>query len=172
MEYEERLKREHTGHAHERREFNPHLDEHHDEEHDKLRAYYEHLDDELEHYDPSEYLPGHSMPDPYISHSFEDREAVFDHHDPYSFQNDYKNFDLFQKSDDVELENLDGTPLFLAAAANKYLDTTVTKFLNNDISVTKFLSQANDITVTKFLDDVVYHYLQQNNDITVTKFLD
>ena len=34
-----------------------------------------------------------------------------------------------------------------------YLDTTVTKFIeDNDISVTKFLDQrTNDVTVTKFL---------------------
>ena len=42
------------------------------------------------------------------------------------------------------------SPLFLSTATNVYLDTTVTKFLQNDISVTKFLETANDITVTKF----------------------
>lgn len=62
------------------------------------------------------------------------------------------------------------TPLFLATAANMYLDTTVTKFLQNDISVTKFLEQANDITVTKFLDTTVTKFLDEN-DISVTKFL-
>lgn len=42
----------------------------------------------------------------------------------------------------------------------------MTKFLaDNDISVTKFLNQAeDDIAVTK--------YLAQKNDITVTKFLE
>ena len=60
---------------------------------------------------------------------------------------------------------------FLDTAMNQYLDTTVTKFLDNDISVTKFLAQANnDVTVTKFLDSAVSHFLEQN-DITVTKFL-
>ena len=40
----------------------------------------------------------------------------------------------------VEEENqMHSTPLFLATAANMYLDSTVTKFLQNDISVTKFL---------------------------------
>ena len=34
---------------------------------------------------------------------------------------------------------------YLSSAANQYLDTTVTKFLQNDISVTKFLKQSNDI---------------------------
>ena len=32
------------------------------------------------------------------------------------------------------LEDMGTTPLFLAAAANQYLDTTVSKFLQNDIS--------------------------------------
>ena len=42
----------------------------------------------------------------------------------------------------------------------------MTKFLaDNDISVTKFLNQAeDDIAVTK--------YMAQKNDITVTKFLE
>ena len=42
----------------------------------------------------------------------------------------------------------------------------MTKFLaDNDISVTKFLNQAeDDISVTK--------YLAQKNDVTVTKFLE
>ena len=54
---------------------------------------------------------------------------------------------------------------------NQYLDTTVTKFLENDISVTKFLAQrSNDVTVTKFLDHAVAHFLA-SNDVTVTKFL-
>ena len=116
-------------------------------------------------------MPGHAQPDPYLAHSFDDTEAEFDSYDPYSFSNDYHNYDLF-KSDDIQLENLDGTPLFLATAANKYLDTTVSKFLENDISVTKFLEGANDITVTKFLDEVVGNYLEKNNDISVTKFLE
>lgn len=51
-----------------------------------------------------------------------------------------------------------------------YLDTTVTKFLQNDISVTKFLSQANEETITKFLDTTVTKFLS-DNDISVTKFL-
>ena len=59
---------------------------------------------------------------------------------------------------------------YLASAANQYLDTTVTKFLQNDISVTKFLKQSNDITVTKFLDATVTKFLD-DNDISVTKFL-
>lgn len=58
----------------------------------------------------------------------------------------------------------------LAAATSVYLDTTVTKFLQNDISVTKFLERANDITVTKFLDVTVTKFLDEN-DISVTKFL-
>lgn len=49
---------------------------------------------------------------------------------------------------------------FLDHALSQYLDTTVTKFLENDISVTKFLAQANnDVTVTKFLDEAVAHFL-------------
>ena len=62
------------------------------------------------------------------------------------------------------------TPLFLTAATNMYLDTTVTKFLQNDISVTKFLESANDITVTKFLDTTVTKFLNEHAD-AVTKFL-
>jgi hypothetical protein len=46
----------------------------------------------------------------------------------------------------------------------------VTKFLQNDISVTKFLERSNDITVTKFLDHAVAAFLDEN-DVTVTKFL-
>ena len=58
----------------------------------------------------------------------------------------------------------------LSAATNVFLDTTVTKFLQNDISVTKFLETSNDITVTKFLDTTVTKFLDEN-DISVTKFL-
>ena len=66
-------------------------------------------------------------------------------------------------------------------------DVTVTKFLQHevghhleqvadDISVTKFLAD-NDISVTKFLDQAeddiaVTKYLAQSNDVTVTKFLE
>ena len=70
----------------------------------------------------------------------------------------------------LDLEDMGATPLFLATAANQFLDTTVTKFLQNDISVTKFLEQANDTTITKFLDNVVDKFLEKN-DISVTKFL-
>jgi len=65
----------------------------------------------------------------------------------------------------------------------------VTKFLQNDLSVTKFLGTAstrflesNDITVTKFLDVTVTKFLASNetaitkylaaNDVSVTKFLE
>ena len=65
-----------------------------------------------------------------------------------------------------------------------YLDTTVTKFLEqsqDDIAVTKYLNgpaefQENDISVTKFLDSsedgiAVTKYLgQRSNDIVVTMF--
>ena len=42
-------------------------------------------------------------------------------------------------------------------AVTKYLETTLTKFLeveeDNDISVTKFMDQrSNDVTVTKFME--------------------
>lgn len=47
----------------------------------------------------------------------------------------------------------------------------MTKFLQNDISVTKFLERSNDVTVTKFLDTTVTKFLDEN-DISVTKFLD
>ena len=89
---------------------------------------------------------------------------------------------LYQRSNDVTVtkflnsssssSNDITVTKFLDAAMNQYLDTTVTKFLENDISVTKFLAQANnDITVTKFLDEAVAHFLE-SNDITVTKFLE
>ena len=58
----------------------------------------------------------------------------------------------------------------MSAATSVYLDTTVTKFLQNDISVTKFLESANDVSVTKFLDATVTKFLDEN-DISVTKFL-
>jgi len=65
----------------------------------------------------------------------------------------------------------------------------VTKFLQNDLSVSKFLGTAstrfletNDITVTKFLDVTVTKFLASNetaitkyleaNDVSVTKFLE
>lgn len=99
----------------------------------------QHYDEELQHYDPSEYLPGHSQPDPYLAHSFDDTEAEFSRYDNYYTDLEHHSHDLFSYSDAIELENLDGTPLFLATAANKYLDTTVSRFLENDISVTKFL---------------------------------
>lgn len=65
-------------------------------------------------------------------------------------------------------------------AVTKYLETTLTKFLenDNDVSVTKFLNQrSNDTTVTKFLagdnDISVTKFLNNDNgDISVTKFLD
>lgn len=63
------------------------------------------------------------------------------------------------------------TPKILAHATNMFLDTTVTKFLQNDISVTKFLEKSNDVTVTKFLDTTVTKFLAEN-DISVTKFLE
>ena len=75
------------------------------------------------------YMTGHAQPDPYLAHSFDDTEAEFDRYDAYAYSNDYRDYDLFDERDDIELENLDGTPLFLATAANKYLDSTVTKFL-------------------------------------------
>ena len=59
----------------------------------------------------------------------------------------------------------------VAHATNMFLDTTVTKFLQNDISVTKFLEKSNDVTVTKFLDTTVTKFLAEN-DISVTKFLE
>lgn len=82
-----------------------------------------------------------------------------DSEDPFGF-----------KADSIDLEKMGTTPLFLAAAAYQYLDTTVTKFLQNDISVTKFLETANDTTVTKFLDTTVTKFLE-DNDLAVTKFL-
>ena len=68
-------------------------------------------------------------------------------------------------------------------------DISVTKFLNNDLAVSKFLGTAssrfletNDITVTKFLDTTVTKFLNmqdtavtkylEQNDISVTKFLE
>ena len=72
------------------------------------------------------------------------------------------------KEDEIEQKV---APVFLATAASQYLDTTVTKFLNNDISVTKFLEKSNDVTVTKFLDTTVTKFLD-DNDISVTKFLE
>ena len=84
---------------------------------------------------------------------------------------DSKDNEIEDKNEASKEQNHTTTPLFLAAAANMYLDTTVTKFLQNDISVTKFLEQANDVTVTKFLDTTVTKFLAEN-DISVTKFLD
>jgi len=80
-------------------------------------------------------MPEHHVPDPYTHYSFDGAEDEFTRFDPYNLSNDYNNYDLFGSEN-----QLGGTPLFLAAAANKYLDTTVTKFLENDISVTKFLA--------------------------------
>ena len=68
-------------------------------------------------------------------------------------------------------------------------DISVTKFLNNDLAVSKFLGTAstrfletNDITVTKFLDTTVTKFLNmsdtavtkylEQNDVSVTKFLE
>ena len=62
---------------------------------------------------------------------------------------------------------------FLDSAVSRFLeqnDITVTKFLaENDISVTKFLQ--NDLAVTKYLGTASTRFLE-TNDITVTKFLD
>jgi hypothetical protein len=122
-------------------------------------------------YDPRDYVPHHYGSDPYSHYSFDGAMGEFDHFDPYNSSNEYSNYDMFN-TDGVSVEDLYKTPVFLAAAANKYLDTTVTKFLQNDISVTKFLAQSNDVTVTKFLDNVIGHFLAASNDITVTKFLE
>ena len=58
------------------------------------------------------------------------------------------------------------------AAVAKYLGTASTRFLDtNDITVTKFL----DVTVTKFLssnETAVTKYLEQDNGTTITKFLE
>ena len=95
-------------------------------------------------------------PDPLL-HGGEDPLLSEDLSDIYSA---YSSFDPFHyNADDLVLEEMGTTPLFLAAAANQYLDTTVTKFLQNDISVTKFLERSNDITVTKFLDHAVAAFL-------------
>ena len=57
-------------------------------------------------------------------------------------------------------------------------DISVTKFLNNDHAVSKFLGtsstrflETNDITVTKFLDTTVTKFLNAN-DTAVTKYLE
>merc|ERR1712151_170996 len=104
----------------------------------------------------------HGGRDPLLSEDLESMYGSFsvDSSDPFGMQ-----------PDDVQLDKLGTTPLFLAAAAYQYLDTTVTKFLQNDISVTKFLEDANDITVTRFLDTTVTKFLE-DNDLAVTKFLD
>ena len=106
-------------------------------------------------------------PDPLL-HGGEDPLLAEDLTDIYSQYDAFNPFDLQQ--DDLDLQSMGTTPLFLAAAASQYLDSTVTKFLQNDISVTKFLEKSNDTTVTKFLDDVVASFLEQN-DTSVTKFL-
>ena len=107
-------------------------------------------------------------PDPLL-HGGEDPLLAEDLSDIYA---GYAAFDPLGgfNSDTLDLEVMGTTPLFLAAAANQYLDTTVTKFLENDISVTKFLEKANDTTITKFLDTTVTKFLE-SNDITVTKFM-
>jgi len=105
----------------------------------------------------------HGGEDPLLSEDLSDLYADYGQFDPYGFNSD--------EMDNIDLEEMGATPLFLAAAANRFLDTTVTKFLQNDISVTKFLESANDITVTKFLDTVVTKFLEEN-DTTVTKFLE
>ena len=107
-----------------------------------------------------------------FTHSFDEFEAGFHH----EFERDEEvNSSPVEElhHDEPEThrsEEKHSTPLFLATAANMYLDTTVTKFLQNDISVTKFLEQSNDTTVTKFLDTTVTKFLDEN-DISVTKFL-
>ena len=101
-----------------------------------------------------------------FTHSFDEEFDLGFHHE---FEREEKSSspvdELHHETQEKHL-----TPLFLATAANMYLDTTVTKFLQNDISVTKFLEQANDVTVTKFLDTTVTKFLDEN-DISVTKFL-
>jgi len=75
------------------------------------------------------------------------------------------------EGEELDHEEKKMAPLLLAAAADKYLETIIPKFLENDISVTKFLEQSNDVTVTKFLDTTVTKFLD-DNDISVTKFLE
>ena len=65
-------------------------------------------------------------PDPLL-HGGEDPLLAEDLSDIYSSYDAFNPFDLQQ--DDLDLGSMGTTPLFLAAAANQYLDTTVTKFL-------------------------------------------
>lgn len=75
------------------------------------------------------------------------------------------------KPEVVSPKNKATPQMFLDTTVTKFLDTTVTKFLENDISVTKFLSQASPETVNKFLDTTVTKFLAEN-DVSVTKFLE
>ena len=133
---------------------------------------YEHVAPEADYHGPYEYTHYYDRPLPFeedfedddhrlrgmddTEHTFDDRE------DERLFTLDHYN-EAPSKKEKVPHH-------ILSAATSVYLDTTVTKFLQNDISVTKFLESANDVSVTKFLDATVTKFLDEN-DISVTKFL-
>ena len=95
MAEEKRKQQEHSSRRKQKKTRQPH-----DRDEREVEEEYQLLAEHLDHYDPTEYLPGHAQPDPYLAHSFDDTEAEFDSYDPYSFSNDYHNYDLF-KSDDI-----------------------------------------------------------------------
>ena len=108
-------------------------------------------------------------------HTFDEDDYFFSKTSGPQFTDEHYNeaetdSDEEEKAKPEKKQEKNMTPLFLTAATNMYLDTTVTKFLQNDISVTKFLESANDVTVTKFLDTTVTKFLNEHAD-AVTKFL-
>ena len=119
--------------------------------------------------------------DPYVSvlpkhhHTFDEDDYFFSktsgpHYTDEHYNEAETDSDEEEKAKPEKKQEKNLTPLFLTAATNMYLDTTVTKFLQNDISVTKFLESANDVSVTKFLDTTVTKFLNEHAD-AVTKFL-
>ena len=89
-------------------------------------------------------------------------------------------FNLEQQADDISVTKFLGQRSNDIVVTMFNLDTTVTKFLDqNEITIIEFLDtllpqylEENDISVTKFLDATITKFLeQQADDISVTKFL-
>ena len=150
-----------------------HAGEHGEQLEHEVAAEFPHYDDADQHdmyesepyrdHDQKEYIDRHSWSPMEDEHTYTDEdERMFsiDHYNEASEDEGHE---------DVHHETV-SSPKFLSTATSVFLESAMTKFLQNDISVTKFLETSNDITVTKFLDTTVTKFLNEN-DISVTKFL-
>ena len=173
----ERIYREEQDREHEAREMEDFYRKQHEEHGEALEVLPYHEDSPYYHESGySDYDRARHFDEDFETHRGDESHHTFDdREDERLFSIDHYN-EADGEHADVDIHDLDerkrehSSAHYLSAATSVYLDTTVTKFLQNDISVTKFLETANDITVTKFLDTTVTKFLE-DNDISVTKFL-